>query len=181
MIQFNKLQINREGTKLTIDIAVKDLEYYNNVYIDSISIDTQDTFVNSGPSGKPKYTKILEGNNKTYVEELSNITIPLDGIIFIWVRTKGNPSNTTPCGEDKDLILGVTVNMYPIYKQLLNYTKEFGNTCIKPKGFIDLYLKTKIFDLSIKTGHYTDTIKYWNKFFKNINTEITSNTCGCNG
>ena len=33
MIQFNKLQINREGTKLTIDIAVKDLEYYNNVYI----------------------------------------------------------------------------------------------------------------------------------------------------
>ena len=71
--------------------------------------------------------------------------------------------------------------MYPIYKQLLNYTKEFGNTCIKPKGFIDLYLKTKIFDLSIKTGHYIDTIKYWNKFFKNINTEITSNTCGCNG
>ena len=50
MIQFNKLQINREGTKLTIDIAVKDLEYYNNVYIDSISIDTQDTFVNRGPS-----------------------------------------------------------------------------------------------------------------------------------
>ena len=74
MIQFNKLQINREGTKLTIDIAVKDLEYYNNVYIDSISIDTQDTFVNSGPSKKPKYTKILEGNNKTYVEELSNIS-----------------------------------------------------------------------------------------------------------
>ena len=44
-----------------------EIEYYNNVYIDSISIDTQDTFVNSGPSEKPKYTKILEGNNKTYV------------------------------------------------------------------------------------------------------------------
>ena len=67
MIQFNKLQINREGTKLTIDIAVKDLEYYNNVYIDSISIDTQDTFVNSGPSEKPKYTKKVSYNIPIYI------------------------------------------------------------------------------------------------------------------
>ena len=41
MVQFNELRINPEGTKLIIDVSVKDSVYYENVYIDTISIDTQ--------------------------------------------------------------------------------------------------------------------------------------------
>ena len=44
MIQFNTLSINPEGTELIIDVSVKSSMYYENIYIDKIVIDTQDTY-----------------------------------------------------------------------------------------------------------------------------------------
>ena len=70
MIQFNELRINPEGTKLIIDVSVKNSVYYENVYIDTISIDTQDTFIGSGPSSNVAYTNTLEGDNKSVRLEL---------------------------------------------------------------------------------------------------------------
>ena len=43
MIQFNELRISQSGDRLIIDVSVKDLEYYTNVYLSEILIDTQDT------------------------------------------------------------------------------------------------------------------------------------------
>lgn len=50
MINFNELKIAQDGSLLTIDVSVKDLEYYKDVYIESIYVDTQDTYINGGPS-----------------------------------------------------------------------------------------------------------------------------------
>ena len=55
MIQFNELRITPDGKKLVIDASVKDLNYYNNVYIDAVIVDTQNTYVSSGPSSKPVF------------------------------------------------------------------------------------------------------------------------------
>lgn len=60
MVQFNELRINLQGTRLIIDASIKDLQYYNNVYIDSIIIDTQDTFSINGPSSNPIFTYTVE-------------------------------------------------------------------------------------------------------------------------
>lgn len=50
MINFNELKITQDGSLLILDVSVKDLEYYKDVYIDSIYVDTQDTYINGGPS-----------------------------------------------------------------------------------------------------------------------------------
>ena len=184
MVQFNELRINPEGTKLIIDVSVKNSSYYNNVYIDSISIDTQDTFSTSGPSSSKIYTKTLEGNNKSIKLELGiGDIVPslLDNMFFVWVKTKGTPSADTPCGEDNTLILGVTIALYPLYQKAFGYIKELEKKCVTPKGFIDFILQLKALQLAIRTGHYTQAIKYWEKFFKGKIEETITNKCGCYG
>ena len=90
MIQFNELRINPEDTKLIIDVSVKNSVYYENVYIDTISIDTQDTFIDSGPSSNAAYTNTLTGDNKSVRLELGiGDLLPslLDNMFFVWVKT----------------------------------------------------------------------------------------------
>lgn len=50
MVEFQELKIAPGGQELIIDVSVKDLKYYTDVYLDTILIDTQDTFVEYGPS-----------------------------------------------------------------------------------------------------------------------------------
>lgn len=70
MIQFNELRINPQGTRLIIDVSVIDSIYYQNVYLDTISIDTQDTFTESGPSTSTVYKTTISGNSKSTRLEL---------------------------------------------------------------------------------------------------------------
>lgn len=184
MVQFNELKINQAGTKLTIDIQVKNDFYYDNVYLNKVSIDTQDTFISSGPSTKTVYSTFLAGNNKSFKLELGITDILpslLDNMFFVWVETKGTPSSDTPCGEDNTLTLGAVLAWYPLYQQALSYIKEVENTCTPPKEFIDFILRIKALQLAIKTGHATQAVKYYNKFFKNIKKGTVINKCGCYG
>ena len=90
MIQFNELRINPEGTKLIIDVSVKNSVYYENVYIDTISIDTQNTFIDSGPSSNVAYTNTLTGDNKSVRLELGmGDLLPslLDNMFFVLLIT----------------------------------------------------------------------------------------------
>lgn len=53
MLEFQELRITPDGKHLIVDVIVKEEDYYAGVYIDSIIIDTQDTYTQSGPSTKP--------------------------------------------------------------------------------------------------------------------------------
>lgn len=184
MVQFNELRINPEGTKLIIDVSVKDSVYYENVHIDTISIDTQNTFIDSGPSSNVAYTNTLAGNNKSVRLELGiGDLLPslLDNMFFVWVRTKGTPAISTPCGEDNTLTLGVTIALYPLYQQAFGYIKELEKECATPKGFINFILQLKALQLAVRTGHYTQAIKYWEKFFRGLKKDVVTNKCGCYG
>ena len=187
MVTFQELRITPDGQKLIIDVSVKDLEYYTNVYLDTIQIDTQDTFVESGPSSKVVYTKVIGGDTKSVRLELgTGDLLPTlnDNLFFVYVRTKGTPSMDTPCGMDNSITLGTVLNKYPIYSGIMQYVKEVNNDCTMPKNFIDKYLRFQAFEISVITGHYTEAIKYYNKFIKGIgNTGNTSNSisCGCYG
>ena len=184
MIQFNELRINPEGTKLIIDVSVKNSMYYENVYIDTISIDTQDTFIDSGPSSNISYTNTFEGDNKSVRLELGirdHLPSLLDNMFFVWVRTKGIPDISTPCGEDNILTLGVTIALYPLYQQAFSYIKELEKECVTPKGFINFILQLKALQIAIRTGHYIQAIKYWERFFKGLKKDVVTNKCGCYG
>ena len=67
MLIFNELRITPDQKYLIIDVSVDNQKYYKNIQIDSIIIDTQDTYIDSGPSNKPIFTYNL-------TEEKSNIT-----------------------------------------------------------------------------------------------------------
>ena len=217
MIQFNELRITPDGKKLVIDASVKDLNYYNNVYIDAVIIDTQNTYVSSGPSSKPIFyyevntnpsviyalpecdgctpvrddvdkeicfTGLEENEEKRIRLELDEKTLGASlssDLFFIYVVAKGVPSAGTPCGMDNGTTLGVVANLYPYYRSLMNNLKEINNECETPKNFIDSLLRFKAFELSLKTGHYTQAIKYWNKFFTRIKSNNIDTHCRCHG
>lgn len=213
MVDFNELRVSPDRKNLIIDVSIKDLPYYENVYIDSIIIDTQDTYIPSGPSNSPIFTYEVVSNvtpvyslpdcgcnqvqdyiDKENCFETSNneekrVRLELDNIalnnhlkgnlFFVYVITKGTPASDTPCNMDNTINLGVTADTYPIYTNMLNSLKEL-ESCGTPKLFTDAFLRFKAFELSIKTGQYSQVINYWNKYFKSL--DIPNNTnCSCNG
>lgn len=66
MIQFNELRITPDGKHLIIDASINNSNYYNNVVLDSIVIDTQDTYVPNGPSINPIYEHKVDGYDYIY-------------------------------------------------------------------------------------------------------------------
>lgn len=75
MIRFNELRITPDNQQLIIDVSIEDLAIYSNVFLDSIIIDNQDTFVENGPSSNPVYTHTIEGEvNPVYAIEPDGCT-----------------------------------------------------------------------------------------------------------
>ena len=201
MIQFNKLKVSQDGKNLIIDAQVENCSYYTNIHIDSIIIDTQHTFVTSGPSVTPafKYTytstsastlgydTILDQNGGLKEirmtishSELGETTTLDQDLLFVYVIINGSPSPNTPCGMDNTYELGVIYNDYPHYLISMNYINELSSCCKIPQSFIDYFLEKKAFELAIKVGSYLTAINYWNKFFTVVPNTITYKTCQCN-
>ena len=217
MLIFNELRITPDQKYLIIDVSVDNQKYYENVQIDSIIIDTQDTYIDSGPSNNPIFTYNLteENSNITQVytdnynpvldedtsycyvesEEKQNKSIRLilnyqdlnvslqDNMFFVYAIATGTPSADTPCGMDNSIVKGTIINLYPIYCKTIQYLKELDDSCVVPKNFMDMIIKLKALELSIKTGNSFQAIEYWNKYFKtliNNNSTFKSKYCGCN-
>lgn len=190
MVHFNELRILPDGKTLIIDVSILSESYFSNVYLDSIVIDNQDTYVNGSPSSNPVFEYTIPNTTNIAGEPINHkhlrLTVHtteviggLNNLLFVYVRTKGVPSPDTPCGMDDTVVMGTVCNMYPYYQQAMNYIKELGNTCTIPQDFTDFILKMKALELSVKTGNYTNAIKYYNKFFNNKYFTVTKGGCGC--
>lgn len=191
MIKFNELRISLDNSKLYIEAEVLSDDYYKNVGITSIQIDTQDTFAanTNMPSSKPKYFKEVSNYDNTPVKkinvclqdyELQGISLK-DDILYVWVTTDENITGEPPCGKDIPRKLGVCINWQYIYNLAMPFIKEAATTCDTNDDFIDFILRYKSIILAIKTGHYTIANKYWNKFFKNKVNNYNIKRCSCNG
>lgn len=209
MIQFNELRITPDSKHLIIDASIDNSSYYDNVIIDSIVIDTQDTYIANGPSSKSIYTYIVDNYTYSIPEDCScnpvvsnddkaycltqggkNIRLTLsakdlgislnDNMLFVYAIAKGTPAPDTPCGMDNSVVMSTVVNLYPVYQNTMCYLRELDSDCQVPKGFIDMILKLKAVELCIRTGNYTKAISYWKKFFLG-KTQVPTYNCGCNG
>lgn len=196
MIQFNTLKITQDGKNLVINASVKNLSYYTNVLIGSITIDNQDTYSAIGPSNNPIYRHSFAGMDLTTGEEIAglktiSITISAkefldndgdlnDDILYVYLTAVGSPSADTPCGMDNVNTLGVALNLRPIYNRGMTYIKQVEKSCEIPKGFINFILEYRALDLALKIENYIQANKYWNKFFKNNDIiSLNTNSCGC--
>lgn len=218
MIQFNELRITPDNEYLIIDVSIEDAEYYKDVVLDSIVIDTQNTYIANGPSSKAVYTYnvldegydaiysipencgcsqvleagtedecfLLDNSSKKHARLLlksEDLGVPISGnMFFVYAISSGNPTAATPCELRSPIAVRTVMNLYPVYRQSMIYTKELGDTCSIPKNFIDYILKIRALDIAIRTGNYNEAIRYWNILFKNLyyNSEPV-NMCGCYG
>ena len=192
MVIFNECRIDKEGKNLIVDVSVDSLSYYKNIYLESITIDTDKTFIENGPSSNYVYSNEFDvpdtqGNgglknirlNFNYKElRLDNLN---DNILFVYIGVGGIPEPDTPCGMDNKYSVAVAVNMRPVYNMAMSYLKELEGTCTTPKGFIDMILRLNAFELSIKTGNFITAIKQWDKLLKNKGIVLPTRGCGCKG
>lgn len=186
MIVINECRINPDGKCLVIEATVDNLEYFDKVYIDSVIVNTDETYLPSDPNEEKGYKITFEGEKKHIKISITAKEMGMDNLndnmFFIYVVAGGIPAEDTPCGMDNCYTMCVAVNMRPVYNMAMGYIKELGNTCNIPKGFIDMVLRLKAYDLSLRTGNYPMAIKQWKNFFKNKVSISTSNKgCGCHG
>ena len=211
MIVFNECRIDKEGKNLIIDASIEDIEYFNDMSIGTLTIDTEDTFIDDGPSKNyicKKTFKIPSDNggildladsaditiisNKISNNKLRNIRVSLtakdlkldnlsNNIFFVYIEATGIPDPSTPCGLDNPISMAVALDFRPIYNMSIKYINELDNNCNIPKGFIDTILRIKALELSLKTGNYQIAIKQWNKLFKNKGVVPIIKNCNCHG
>ncbi len=186
MVIFQELKIENDASKLLIAAKVKPEQYYTDVYIDKVIIDTEETYREGGPSSTPVFIKQFEGNQKFISLQVNkhDIVSPLNNhLYFVYIVTKGVPSPDTPCGMDNVNTLGVTLYLGNFYNMFMQHIKEMDNeNCVPPQGLIDLLLRFKALNISIDSGHYIQGIKYFNKWFNGKNLPpLTISNCGCHG
>lgn len=214
MIILNQCRIDAEGKNLIVEATVENLNYYKNVYIDSVIVNTNDNYSPNGPIGEPiaQFTSenlqvdTRQDCNSLKTDEeckcgnvytlqkagakhirlnlsakdlgLSNLN---DNIFFVYIVATGIPTPDCPCTMDNKYTMGVAVNMRPIYNMSIKYIKEMESNCSIPKGFIDMILRIKAFELSLKTGNFPTAFKQWDRLFKNKINVSSNKECGCNG
>lgn len=208
MIHYNNLYITEDSKYLVIDVSIDNESYYDNVYLDSIAIDNQDTYITNGPSTKAKVItirknkldKVYANNQEVLVDDtnifvegtdkLKHVTLYLTSkdlgfnlskdMLFVYTIATGTPAVDTPCGYDINTILSVVINHYEVYKSIIPFIKEIANSCNAPLSFINRELQLKAIEYALKSSNYILAIKYWKKFFINTINSVTTN-CKCNG
>ena len=198
MIRFNELKI--EDNYIIIDVQIEEEKYFKDMYIDSIVIDTQDTFIANGPSSKAIYTKTFNTDTDINKEEIvytqgtdkyNRVRIYIDGknlnvdihktMFFVYVIAGGTPAADTPCRWDENKALHTLVDTQVLYNNMIQYVKELNKDCSTPDNFINAILQFNAIDLALKTNQYPLAIDLWKRFYSDIESNVVLPNCGCNG
>ena len=198
MIRFNELKI--EDNYIIIDVQIEEEKYFKDMYIDSIVIDTQDTFIANGPSSKAIYTKTFNTDTDVNKEEIiytqgtdkyNRVRIHIDSknlnvdihktMFFVYVIAGGTPAADTPCRWDENKALHTLVDTQVLYNNMIQYVKELNKDCSTPDNFINAILQFNAIDLALKTNQYPLAIDLWKRFYSDIESNVVLPNCGCNG
>ena len=198
MIRFNELKI--EDNYIIIDVQIEEEKHFKDMYIDSIVIDTQDTFIANGPSSKAIYTKTFNTDTDIKKEEIvytqgtdkhNRVRIYIDSkdlnidihktTFFVYVIAGGTPAADTPCRWDENKALHTLVDTQVLYNNMIQYVKELNKDCSIPNNFINAILQFNAIDLALKTNQYPLAIDLWKRFYSNIESNVVLPNCGCNG
>jgi hypothetical protein len=204
MIIFDQLRISDDGKRMYINAHVNKADYFNDIYIDSIVIQTADKVSETNP-GLPTsdyvYIKKAEENAKelNLVLEASDLSRSWESdpkaiafnrgdmsktLFFVYIKCKGTPGSCTPCRLDEETTLGVVFDENVLHQKVMDYTKELVADCSVPSAFIDFILLWNAFKSAIETEHYIPAIKFFNMMFDEVGKSCQSRTiktCGCNG
>ena len=182
MIQINDTYISVNGDRLIIDAETDDLE----TIISHIYIDTQDSYLTTGPSDDRVYDHEVviddakdECNSTTDDDKVRKlrIEIPQENIcaslrnnFFIIYLEDGN----------EEIVLSTAMWMRPLFNNFLHWIREINNECELPKNYIYLFLQYQAFITSVRTCNIMEAIKIYNKYFHGLKAIGTNfKGCGC--
>lgn len=194
-VLFDQLRISDDGKRMYINIHVNKAEYFDNIYLDQLTIVSADKVSETSPhlpSADYIYNKVFEGEQK----EADLVLLPTDfnekfsksdfshDLFFVYVKIKGVPDPCTPCRLDEEITLGVTFDENMLYQQVMGYTKELTQDCNVPVGFADFILQWNAFKAAVETEHYIPAINFWNRLFREGQHPMANyptKNCGCHG
>lgn len=174
MINIDRLDF--KNGRLNIEVSIEDNDYFANVFLDKIIVDTQSTYTSSGPSQTPLLNyQIATGQKKFQISfQPTNFNInEFCGTFFIvYITSTGNATTGTPA----DLIIPIEkvgiYDKYSLFQELKPQFRLFTKTGIIPKKFIDLILLIRYIDYSIIQKQYANIIHEWHNIIDNFNNII---------
>ena len=204
MVLFDQLRISDDGLMMYINVRVNPAEYFENIYLDSITIMTADKVSDIAPelfTSDYIYQTTFDSENvkeanlvlraSDFNEKFTKTTLSKD-LFFVYVTCKGVPDPCTPCRLDEMTTVGVTFDTALLHQRVMEYTKQLIRSCMVPQGFTDF------FNSAIETEHFIPAIKFYNMLFGISDDRVTrdgshspygwaGNTvssgrgCGCHG
>ena len=195
MVIFDQLRISDDGKKMYINLHVNSASYFENIYLDKITIMTANQVSEVAPelvTNDYIYQVTVEGERKELdlvitpnecTEAFSKSDFSSD-LFFVYVKVKGTPDECVPCRLDEMTTLGVTFDETLLYQKSMDYTKDLLQGCEVPVGFTDFILQWNAFKAAVETEHYVSAIKFWKLLFDsqgNASTYKTTKPCGCHG
>jgi hypothetical protein len=191
MLQWNELRITPDGKYLIIDVEVQNLDYYENVYINTLSLqiysnlDTSHTIYIWRDSTVPAITDENyrevgdEGVQYKRLRKVVDIDSIGDCLFYVTATNTDDFAEDTPCGVKQTILHGAVYNKYLLYTQSIKALRAVSN-CTPSKDVINYILQFKMFELALETGDKDTAITYWNKCVRGKLPVVTSN-CGCYG
>lgn len=184
MIQFNELKVINDGERIVVDVSVMDTtftdgkDYFKDVYIHEVIIDTHETYSALGPSKEPFYSyKIEEHKNlKIFRMVLSEKELGLikasGKLFFINIITKGVPAKDVTSEWShtvKPYYVKAIADSELIYKSGIKLISKCNQACDDQSELINYILKMNSLDLALKTENYPLAIKNWGGFYRVLN------------
>lgn len=191
MLQFNILKFTTPW-HLHIDAQVIDLAYYDNVYIDKIIIDTDETVLSSGPSDSPLYTETFDSSTRSISKDIDILELldynPAPRMLFVYLVAGGTPLAATPCGMDNIYTVKAVAHLQTVYKRAVDYIKcgpKCGcasNECTVSPVFANFALEYFKLKSCIDLGMNTEALESFNRLMgRTAQAKTVYSNCGCDG
>lgn len=194
----DQLRISDDGKRMYLNVHVNGASYFDNIYLDSITIMTADKVSETAPDAPTEdYIYRLDLTDKNY-KEAQLVLLPTDmneqfmksnfssDLFFVYIKVRGVPDPCTPCRLDEEVTLAVTFDKNMLYQKVMQFTKGLADSCEIPVGFTDFILLWNAFKASVETEHYIPAIKYFNMLFDQgvlpeSRHSMNPKPCGCHG
>lgn len=202
MVLFDQLRISDDGKRMYINVHVNKASYFDNIYLDQITIMTADKVSETDPK-MPTSDYIYKKTFGNGVKE-ADLVLTADDFLklweedpkamqfhqadmsrtlfFVYVKVKGTPDACTPCTLDEEITVGVTFDVNLLYQRVMGFTRELAADCTVNQGFTDFILLWNAFKAAIETEHYIPAIKFFNMLFGSVGASgYNIKSCGCHG
>lgn len=185
MIQFTELKIHPEdGGYITLKASIQNESYFDNIVMDSVVIDNQETYNSDGPSDNPVYSITFSDDRRSIDIIIRNNEILgnlLSDLFFVYIKVRGTFASNTPCGLDKVWAMCPILYPYPLYCNMLKLLKlEEATPCTSNRAFLDYFMKFKALQFALYTQNGLRAIEYFKLLKGNVNI-VHNNPCNCHG